>query len=257
MEPSGMLSLAWLSAASLAIGFMVGATGIGGFLIISVLAHAADMPIRAAMGTALVIAAANGALGAWLFLRRGNIDWSVALPMAGGAIGFALLGGWLNRWLPVPLVVFALGGIMIAGSLSALWREARVPRQPQPGGKLGRHAGMLVLIGCLSGLAAGLTGAGGPLVSVPLLAILGYPVLTAVGASQVLQLAASISGAIPYWQENLIAIEALLVAAPIQLLGIWMGVRLVHAIDQKIATRIVACIGIAAGLGFLWLAMRQ
>ncbi len=250
--------LAWvgLGSASIVIGIMVGATGIGGFLIIPVLVQLADLPIRSAMGSALVIAAANGALGAWLFRRRGKVDWAVARPLVVGSVAFALVGGWLNRWLPVPVVVAILGGIMIAGSAANLWKP-RTLHSPRTGTPSRTHYSLLASIGALSGLTAGLTGAGGPLVSVPLLNIMAYPVLTAVGASQVLQLAASLSGSISYWQDNLIPIAPLTVTIPMHLIGIWLGVKLVHAVDQRLATRVVALLGMAAGMGILALAIAR
>jgi len=250
--------LAWvgLGSASIVIGIMVGATGIGGFLIIPVLVQLADLPIRSAMGSALVIAAANGALGAWLFRRRGKVDWAVARPLVAGSVAFALVGGWLNRWLPVPVVVAILGGIMIAGSAANLWKP-RALRSPQTGTPSSTHYSLLASIGALSGLTAGLTGAGGPLVSVPLLNIMAYPVLTAVGASQMLQLAASLFGSISYWQDDLIPIAPLSVAIPMHLIGIWLGVKLVHAVDQRLATRVVAVLGMTAGIGILMLAVTR
>lgn len=251
-----LLAWAGLGAASIVIGAMVGATGIGGFLIIPVLVQLADLPIRSAMGTALVIAAANGALGAWLFRRRGKVDWAVARPLVLGSIAFALAGGWLNRWLPVPVVVAILGCIMIAGSAANLWKP-RALQSPPAGAPSRSRFTLLASIGALSGLTAGLTGAGGPLVSVPLLNIMAYPVLTAVGASQMLQLAASLSGSISYWQDNLIPVAPLTVAIPMHLIGIWLGVKLVHAVDQRLATRVVAALGMAAGIGILLLAVTR
>jgi uncharacterized membrane protein YfcA len=256
-----MLAWAGLASASLVIGIMVGATGIGGFLIIPVLVQLVDLPIRSAMGSALVIAAANGAMGAWLFRRRGKVDWSVARPLVVGSVAFALVGGWLNRWLPVSMVVAILGCIMIAGSAANLWkpRALHSPQSPQEGTPSRTHLrtrfSLLASIGALSGLTAGLTGAGGPLVSVPLLNIMPYPVLTAVGASQVLQLAASLFGSISYWQEDLIPIAPLIMVIPMHLIGIWLGVKLVHAVDQRLATQAVAVLGMAAGIGILTLAV--
>ncbi len=251
-----LLAWAGLGAASIIIGAMVGATGIGGFLIIPVLVQLGDLPIRSAMGSALVIAAANGAMGAWLFRRRGKVDWAAARPLVLGSIAFALAGGWLNRWLPVSMVVAILGGIMIAGSAANLWKPRAMQTPPTGAPSRGRFS-LLTSIGALSGLTAGLTGAGGPLVSVPLLNIMAYPVLTAVGASQMLQLAASLSGSISYWQDDLIPLAPLTVAIPMHLIGIWLGVKLVHAIDQRLATRVVAALGMAAGMGILALAMTR
>ena len=242
-----------LGAASVVIGLLVGATGIGGFLIIPAFMVLADLPVRTAMGTALLVAAANGALGAYLFLRRGNVDWAVAAPLAAGALVFSLCGGWLNHWLPVPLVVGALGCVMVAGSIAS-FRNAGMARSAMRGEKPGARTALLASIGCVSGLAAGLTGAGGPLVSVPLMSMLSYPVLTTVGASQVLQLAASLSGSIPYWQTGQVSIAALLLVVPMHLLGIRVGVGIAYKVEPRAATRAVAILGAAAGIGIFILA---
>jgi uncharacterized membrane protein YfcA len=239
-----------LGLASVLVGILVGTTGIGGFLIIPALSFLTGVPIRAAMGTALLASAANGALGAYLFRRRGNVDWSVAWPLAAGAVIFAFVGAWLNRWLPVRLVVGALGCVMLAGSILSL-RKASAPRPQLARAKPWARFAVLLLIGCLSGMVAGLTGAGGPLVSVPLMAILAYPVLATVGAGQILQLVAGASGLIPYWQAGNVSLDMALIIVPLQLLGIRLGVQLAHAVDSRIATRAVAIVGMAAGLGIL------
>ena len=67
--------------------------------------------------------------------------------------------------------------------------------------------------------------------------------------------AASLSGSISYWQEDLIPIAPLSVAIPMHLIGIWLGVKLVHAVDQRLATQAVAVLGMATGIGILTLAV--
>ena len=252
-----ILPALWLAAAAIGVGILVGSTGIGGFLIIPALTLFAGVPIRVAMGTALVAAAANGALGAWLFHRRGNIDWTLAAPLAGGSVLFALFGAWLNRWLPVALIVAALGLVMFVGSIATFFNVSRrasagsLASAPAPGRA---RLVALIAIGCLSGLVAGLTGAGGPLVSVPLMAMLAYPTLIAVGAGQVLQLVASASAAIPYSQAGHVSVDAAIIIVPAQLIGIRIGVGLAHVVDPRIAARVVAGVGAAAGLFILSLA---
>ena len=254
MDPLPLLGLA---AAAIVVGTLVGATGIGGFLIIPALILCADLPVRTAMGTALLASAANGALGAWLFHRRGNVDGRIALPLAAGSVLFALFGAWLNRWLPVPLIAGALGIVMILGSGAALFGKAsRAAPQGLPPAR-GWRGASLAAIGCLAGLVAGLTGAGGPLVSVPLMAMLAYPTLAAVGAGQVLQLVASAFAAIPFAQAGHLALDAALVVVPAQLLGIRLGVGLAHVVDARIASRAVAAMGAVAGVLIVVMALGQ
>lgn len=230
-----------ICAAALVVGAAVGATGIGGVLLIPALWLLADVPVREAMGTVLAASAANGALAAFLFARRGSIDWKIAAPLAAGALVFAFAGGTLNAYLPAAALVKLLGAVMAAGCAYALFSPAA-----RPGPAHGRGV-VLFAVGLASGLTAGLTGAGGPLVSVPLMSALAFPFLATVGASQVLQLVASASGAAAYWRDGAIAASLLALIVPLQLAGIWAGVRLAHRLDVRLARRIIAGLGVLIG----------
>ncbi|HWD23316.1 MAG TPA: sulfite exporter TauE/SafE family protein [Burkholderiales bacterium] len=240
MDPLSALAVC---AAALCVGLAVGATGIGGVLLIPALWLLAGVPVREAMGTVLAANAANGALAAFLFARRGSIDWRIAAPLAAGALVFAFAGGTLNAYLPAAALVKLLGVVMAAGCAYAYFAPA--PRLTA-GPARGRTA-LLFAIGLVSGLAAGLTGAGGPLVSVPLMTAAAFPFLATVGASQVLQLAASVSGAAAYGRDGAIAASLLALIVPVQLAGIWAGVRLAHRLDVRLARRAIAALGVVVG----------
>lgn len=239
-----LLAIVAIGAIALFVGAAVGATGIGGVLIIPALWLFADVPVREAMGTALAASAANGALAAVLFARRGSIDWRMAIPLSAGALVFAFAGGVLNAWLPGPLLVKLLGVLMAAGCGYAFARQSfsieKTADRPWKGF-------ILFGVGLLSGLAAGLTGAGGPLVSVPLMTVLAFPFLATVGASQVLQLVASAAGAAAYWRTGDLSLGLLALIVPLQLVGICVGVHVAHRLDVQLARRAVAAIGIAVG----------
>ncbi len=107
---------------------------------------------------------------------------------------------------------------------------------------------LLMAIGLVSGLIAGLTGAGGPLISVPLMTVLHFPYLATVGASQALQFVASASGSLAYWQDGAVSFAVLVLIIPFQLLGIWGGVRLAHWVNVAITRRCLAIVGVLVGL---------
>lgn len=230
-------------AAALFVGAAVGATGIGGVLLIPALWLLAGLPLREAMGTVLAASAANGALAAFLFARRGSVDWKIAAPLAAGALVFAFAGGVLNAYLPAAALVKLLGVVMAAGCAYALF----APPARAAGGPARGRGPILFSVGLVSGLTAGLTGAGGPLVSVPLMTALAFPFLATVGASQVLQLVASASGAAAYWRDGAIAASLLALIVPLQLVGIWAGVRLAHRLDVRLARRGIAALGVLIG----------
>jgi uncharacterized membrane protein YfcA len=234
-----------IAVAALVVGGAVGATGVGGVLLVPALWAALDMPLRAAMGTVLVSNAANGVLASLLFHRRGSIAWDIAVPLCGGAAVSAFAGGVVNAMLPATFLLLLLGAVLIAGSAAVLWRAVAVTAlgsRPTAG-----RAVLLAVIGLVSGLVGGLTGAGGPIVSVPLMTICGFPFLGTVAASQVMQIVASVSGAAAYATDGSIAFAILGWFVPLQLAGIWIGVRIAHVIDVVVARRVIAGIGIAVG----------
>lgn len=242
MDLAGLLII---SGIAMLIGAAVGATGVGGFLLIPALWLMLDMPLRDAMGTTLVASAANGALATYLFARRGSVPWRMALPLCAGALVCAFLGGMLNAIVPTAILAKLLGGVIAAGSAYILVKRGNDTAHAPTGGA---QTVLLLAIGLVSGLIAGLTGAGGPLISVPLMTVLHFPYLATVGASQVLQLVASTSGSLAYWQDGAVSFAILAVIIPFQLLGIWGGVRLAHWLDVAVARRGLAIVGVLIGL---------
>lgn len=247
-----MIESAGIAVAALLVGGSVGATGVGGVLLVPALWAALDMPLRTAMGTVLVSNVANGVLASVLFQRRGSIDWRIAIPLCAGAALSAFAGGILNAMLPASFLLLLLGVVLIAGSAAVLFRTVAVTElgsRPTVG-----RAVLLGAIGLVSGLVGGLTGAGGPIVSVPLMTICGFPFLGTVAAGQVLQIVASVSAAAAYATDDSIAFEILGWFVPLQLAGIWIGVRIAHVIDVALARRIIAGIGTAVGILLIALA---
>jgi uncharacterized membrane protein YfcA len=237
-----------VAAISLGLGTAVGATGNGGVLMIPALWLLLGVPLRDAMGTVLAASAANGALAAWLYFRRGSIRWPIAIPLCAGALVSGFAGGTINPHLPAPLLIKGLGAVMAA---SCGWTFLR-RGEPADEARARRRAPQLFGVGFVSGLAAGLTGAGGPLVSVPLMTALAFPFLATVAASQVLQLVASASGAAAFWRAGSIDLQMLALIVPLQLLGIWAGVRLAHRIDVALARKVLAALGVLVGVVLVW-----
>lgn len=232
--------------AALAVGTAVGASGIGGFFIIPVLIYLTHLPLRAAIGTALVTSAANGALGLWLYLRRGNVSWSTAIPLTLGSVVAAAISGWLGQWLPLNFIVCALGLTLLLGSGFVLFRK-KGPSSPCSSIKPVKRSALLAVIGSFSGLVAGVTGAGGPLVAVPLMTLYSFPVLSTIGSAQALQFLAGMAGAAPYWFNGHIELMPLALTIPPQLVGIWVGVQIAHKVERKLLAGFIALLGLGAG----------
>jgi len=74
------------------VGFVVGATGVGGgSLMTPLLTMAFGVPAQVAVGTDLLFASITKSNGAWTFARRGQVCWPIVLWLALGSGPAALL----------------------------------------------------------------------------------------------------------------------------------------------------------------------
>jgi uncharacterized membrane protein YfcA len=109
------------------VGFVVGATGVGGgSLMTPLLTLAFGIPAQVAVGTDLLFAAITKSSGAFSYARRGQIPWGIVRWLAAGSVPASLLTlGALQLWQPDavslgrlirPALGFAL--ILTAGALA-------------------------------------------------------------------------------------------------------------------------------------------
>ena len=79
----------------------------------------------------------------------------------------------------------------------------------------------------------------------------GFPPLATVGASQVVQILASLSGSGGNLLNGSIDFRLGLVLSVIEVLGVWIGVKVAHAVAQRTLRLGVGALCIAVGFGLL------
>ena len=242
-----VLDLILLLAAAFGVGTLICAVGIGGILLIPALTAFAGLGIHEAMATALFTFAFTGATGTVLFQRQGSIDWRTTLPVCAGAVPFAFLGTWLNSLTrPVVLALLLAAVIIFAGVYTlATWRGMR---DAAFHGAPGPQRALLTGIGAVSGLGSGWTGVGGPALSVPLMVLFGFPALLSVGASQVLQIIAAVSGTLGNLSFGAVDFTIAAEVTVLEIAGVYVGARIAHAVSPGPLKRFVAWLCIAVGI---------
>jgi uncharacterized membrane protein YfcA len=229
----------------------IGTVGVGGVLLIPFLMLLGGLGIHAAAATALFTFLFTGLLGSILFQRRGSISWRLTLPVCAGALVFGYLGtAAAARIEPRTLSLVIAAIIIVAGIYVFL-----PPRHPQRSARDGHAAGdlpALLAVGAASGFGSGLSGAGGPLFSVPMMVILGFAPLGAVGASQVLQIVASLSGSLASLQDGRIDFGLAAWVTGFEIAGVAAGVRVAHALSALALRRIAAALCVAVGTFMLF-----
>jgi uncharacterized membrane protein YfcA len=228
------------------IGGLIGSVGVGGLLLTPTLVGVAGMDIRQAIAVSMASFIATGCVALWLFSRskasfRGH--WRLLVStMPGALVGALVLWAIPDRFAGSILAVFliATGGRLIL-----------MPKRPA-GGTVDVVSRAELPIGAVTGLLSAITGTGGPMVLVPLLAWRGSPLLTAVALGQLVQLPiagiATIGNTLRGQVDLSLATLVGLLLAP----GAVLGRKVAEVMPVALITYSIALVLIASGLWLGW-----
>ncbi len=173
----------WYAGSGLAIGLLVGMTGVGGgSLMTPLLILLFGFHPATAVGTDLLYAAATKTVGAAVHGLRGMIEWRIVRRLAAGSVPGAVLTLLLLRHAGVHSTSAAhalsltLGAALLLTAVSLLFRPwitayaARRWREPSPR----QEAGMTLATGLVLGVLVSLTSVGAGALGVTVLLLL-YP----------------------------------------------------------------------------------
>ena len=225
------------AAAIVLAGWLIGATGIGGVLVVPALAQFEAMDVQRAISASALAFALPGVAALW-WLRRGDAPSGLHLgAMVGGAIPGAVLGALLVHHVETRWLLAALALLALASGLRGLRPAGAAASDP-----LSLRAG-----------GSALTGTGGPVLLVPLLLLWRQPMLRTVAAAQAIQLPIALCASAAHWASGSLD---LVLAASLGLLllggslaGQWCARRIrVHWLQQLMSVLLVVTGG--------WLAWR-
>lgn len=239
-----------LAVVALLVGVLIGAVGIGGILLIPALNLLAGMPMQTAMATALLTFVFTGLLGTALFNRHGSIDWAITAPVCIGAAACGALGSWANSRIDAHVLTMILAGVITAAGINCLVRlQARC--SPVFARAPGKRKCLLLGIGAVTGFGSGLTGVGGPALSIPMMLPFGFSTLAVIGTSQVVQILAAVSGTIGNLFYGNIDFQLAGWVTLCELAGVLVGVRLVHALRADALRGVVGMLCVLLGVALL------
>ncbi|KUO58650.1 MAG: hypothetical protein APF80_08890 [Alphaproteobacteria bacterium BRH_c36] len=224
-------------------GLLIGCVGIGGVILVPLLAYAGGVPIHTAIAAAMFSYLVSGAIGTYVFAKNKSIRWDLTAWMWAGAMPAAFLGAVTASVTSGWFLELCIGLLTGASGLNTLLAKSN--KDGEEGSQLGKPA--LAGIGAFTGFASSLTGTGGPLVLVPILMWLQIPVLTAIGLSQAIQLPiAVLAAAGNIYAGTLDIILGCVLAAGISL-GTWGGAKLAHVLPKATLRLIVSVLMVIIG----------
>lgn len=239
-----------LLASCVVVGVFVGAVGIGGVLLIPALMNFSHLPVHEAAATALFSFLFTGLLGSWLFSRRGTIEWRISLPVCLGALVSSLAGAVLGGRMPAAVLTWIIAAVLLGAGIYILLSRpslasSRAVEKMRPPNKV------LFGIGAAAGFGAGISGAGGPVFSVPLMLAMQFDPLVAVGTGQVVQVASSLSGSLGNLGYGTIQYALAVPVTIAELVGVVAGVRIAHAVPVRQLRLGAAALCMASAVGMV------
>jgi len=183
-------------------GFAGGLLGIGGAFIMTPVQYViyldmgltADMAIKLAFGTSLLVILPTAASGTWRHTKRGAVRWRVAFILGSCASIAAFGGATLATHLPetVLRVIFGIVSIIIGVRL-LVTKPLEIATESR------NSYWLLVLWAIPVGLLSGIIGVGGGVVMVPILMLaLGFRIHNAVATSLAAIIFTSLGGITGY-----------------------------------------------------------
>lgn len=166
---------------ALPAGALIGAIGVGGVLLPPALVYVGGLDIHTAAGTSSWCFLFTGVVGTLTYARAGTVPWGLVGRLTVGIAPAALLGALVNGVASATVVWLLLGAITLGAGVHRLSTRSG-------GARTGLGWPSALAVGAGVGFGSAMTGTGGPVLLVPVLLVLDMAPLTAIAASQVIQL---------------------------------------------------------------------
>lgn len=246
------MSIALILLLNLAVGVCIGLTGIAGFLLPMFYTGFLGMPAAEALALSFSAFLISGILGSVTYYKEGNLEIRPAVVLSAGSLLGALAGVRVNLLIPEDVMQIILYVVVLVSGISILLRSSG--KEGKQGNPAALSRGRLVfyfLLGIVTGAVCAASGAGGPVLVMPLLTLLGFPAHTAVGMSLFDSIFIAMPAAAGYLWHGAEEQEMFLLLIPVLIahgIGVAVGSKNAKKIDQTALKRIVAVGSIAIAL---------
>ena len=246
------MSMILILLLNLLVGACIGLTGIAGFLLPMFYTGFLGMPAGESLALSFSAFLISGVLGSVTYYRQGNLNLKPAVILSAGSLPGALAGVWVNLLIPEDVMQMILYIVVLVSGISILLRKDGKTGGPEKQMTVaGMKAVLFFLLGVATGAVCAASGAGGPVLVMPLLTLIGFPAHTAVGISLFNSVFIALPAAGGYLWSGAENTEMFLLLIPVLIahgIGVAFGSRNAEKIDPAMLKRIVAAASIAIAL---------
>lgn len=225
------------------VGACIGICGIAGF-VLPMFYISLGMSTVESLALSFSAFILSGVIGSAEYWKSRNLDLKFGTRLGIGSLVGALAGVRLNLILPEESVKLLLYAVVLLSGISILMRR---DRESGNGFRIQEHGVLTLLFGGITGAVCSASGAGGPVLVMPLLVTLGIPVRMAVGIALYDSIFIGVPSAAGYFSQCVS--QALLVTLLLSLAahgaGVFLGSKIAVYINQTFLKRAVAIGSIA------------
>ena len=247
MSSLTILTLAIIAAANMAVGGCIGICGIAGFLLPMLYTGGLGFDVTYALALSFLAFLVSGIIGSFIYYKAGNLEVRMSLKLGIGSLIGAIAGVFLQSMIEKSTAKTILYLVVLfsgASILVRMWNEKRkadsvsakkvisdgkksASSNPSHPKSIADHMGFLIFLGITTGAICSLSGAGGPVLVMPLLVACGVSARIAVGVALFDSVFIAIPACIGYlsritWTEILGLLVLIVLTHGI---GVWLGSR--------------------------------
>ena len=206
--------------------------GVGGGTVmvpLLVLLLAYDAKVATATSLAAIIVTAT--VGVISHAELGHVDWRYAMMIGVPAIGGLFGGLWIKDRMSVRSLTIWFAVLMVAIAIWMLIEQSAAGGKPEV---TAVSATVMVALGVVAGMLAGLFGVGGGIVFVPALAlILGMSQKLAIGTSLLAIVPVSLVGSWRQHRAGTVRWRAALTMGAASTVTAWLGAQITDAVSAR------------------------
>jgi uncharacterized membrane protein YfcA len=250
----------------LGVGVFAGMLGIGGgtilvtlmVLVFNAQGFAPDRVLHLALGSALATIIFTSISSFYAHGKHGAVRWEIVRAAAPGMMAGTLLGSFVAEHLSSKYLALLFVAFVFYSGVQMIFEMRAAPSRQLPG-RVG-----LSVAGLLVGILSSLVGAGGGLITIPLLTKCNVPLRQAIGTSAAFGLPIALTGAagyainglskdhLPAFSFGYVYLPAVAAIVAGTFMTVPMGARLAHRMPVVVLKRIFGIVLWLLGVKMLW-----
>lgn len=244
------LAVALTVGANLLVGACIGLTGIAGFLLPIFYVGVLGLAPVEALALSFSAFVVSGLLGTPAYRATGDLPLRRCATLSAGSLVGAVVGVLVGLSLPSTVLTTSLYVVVLLSGISVLLRAGRAAGNG-PDGTPDVGAGALVAVGAVTAAVCAATGAGGPVLVVPVLMLLGFSPRRAVAVGLLDSVAIAVPSAVGYLIGGAVSAQSLALLGPALAahgVGVVAGSRGAARVDQRVLKSVVALGSVAVAV---------